>query len=119
MPDGTLLTNNELYNKVKTEFKLESSEKVSLKIYELITSGILVDTLETKLYTDDQKKKFIKNRHKDLRKMQYLILYAQQVAIDTSKTGIEIPENIQNILKDFSEKPYFFKYARNIDKGLL
>lgn len=50
--------------------------------------------------------------------MQYLILYAQQVAIDTSKTGIEIPENVQKILKAFSEKPYFFKYARNTKNGL-
>lgn len=50
--------------------------------------------------------------------MQYLILYAQQVAIDTCKTGIEIPENIQKILKQFSEKPYFFKYARNTKNGL-
>ena len=118
LQDGTLLSNNEFYNKVKNEFKLVTSEQVNIKMYELIQSGAVIDTMETTLYTPEQKKEFIRSRHKELRKMQYLILYAQQVAIDTSKTGIEIPENIQKILKEFSEKPYFFKYARSAEKGL-
>ncbi|WP_107602626.1 RNA dependent RNA polymerase [Clostridioides difficile] len=118
LPDGTLLSNYDFYSKVKSEFKIEKSEDISLKMQELIQSGAVVNTMTTTLYTPEQKKKFIKGRHKELRKMQYLILYAQQVAIDTSKTGIEIPENIQKILKEFSEKPYFFRYARSAEKGL-
>ncbi|MDY2881116.1 MAG: hypothetical protein SOT71_00490, partial [Romboutsia timonensis] len=113
LSDGTLLSNNELFNKIKREFKIEDNQQVNLKMYELIQSGAVIDTMETTLYTPEQKKEFIRSRHKELRKMQYLILYAQQVAIDTSKTGIEIPENIKKILKDFSEKPFFFRYARN------
>lgn len=113
LQDGTLLSNNEFYNKVKNEFKLVTSEQVNIKMNELLQSGVVIDTMETTLYTPEQKKEFIRSRHKELRKMQYLILYAQQVAIDTSKTGIEIPENIKKILKDFSEKPFFFRYARN------
>ncbi|CEP39742.1 hypothetical protein [Paraclostridium sordellii] len=113
LQDGTLLSNSEFYNKVKNEFKLKTSEQVNIKMQELMQAGVVVDTMSTNTVTDAQKKEFIKGRHKELRKMQYLILYAQQVAIDTSKTGIEIPENIKKILKDFSEKPYFFRYARN------
>lgn len=115
---GTRLSNIEFYNKVKNEFKLETSEQINIKMQELINSGVVIDTMETTLYTPEQKKEFIRSRHKELRNMQYLILYAQQVAIDTSKTGIEIPENIQKILKQFSEKPFFFKYARNAKNGL-
>lgn len=111
--DGTLLSNSEFYNKVKNEFKLKTSEQVNIKMQELMQAGVVVDTMSTNTVTDAQKKELIKGRHKELRKMQYLILYAQQAAIDTSKTGIEIPENIKKILKDFSEKPYFFRYARN------
>ncbi len=118
LQDGTLLSNNEFYNKVKNEFKLNTNEEINQKMQELIYSGAIVNTMTTTLYTPEQKKEFIKSRHKELRKMQYLILYAQQVAIDTSKTGIEIPENIKKILKEFSEKPYFFKYARSAEKGL-
>ena len=118
LPDGTLLSNYDFFSKVKNDFKLETSEQVNQKMQELIQSGAVVDTMTTTLYTPEQKKEFIKGRHKELRKMQYLILYAQQVAIDTSKTGIEIPDNIQKILKEFSEKPYFFKYARSAEKGL-
>ena len=83
LQDGTLLSNNEFYNKVKNEFKLVTSEQVNIKMYELIQSGAVIDTMETTLYTPEQKKEFIRSRHKELRKMQYLILYAQQVAIDT------------------------------------
>ena len=118
LSDGTLLSNIEFYNKVKNEYKLETSEQVNAKMQELMQDGVVVDTMSANMFTDAQKKEFIKGRHKDLRKMQYLILYAQQVAIDTSKTGIEIPENIQKILKEFSEKPYFFRYARNTKNGL-
>ena len=116
--DGTLLSNIEFYNKVKNEYRLETSEQVNIKMNELLQSGQVVDTMTSNIITAEQKKEFIKGRHKELRKMQYLILYAQQVAIDTSKTGIEIPENVQKILKNFSEKPYFFKYARNTKHGL-
>ena len=118
IPDGTLLYNSEFYNKVKVEFKLETREDINLKMDELINSGIVIDTMKTKLYTDEQKKEFIRNRYKELRHMQYLILYAQQVAIDTSETGIGIPENIRKILKGLSEKPSFFRYARNDNKGI-
>lgn len=112
LQDGTLLSNSEFYNKIKDDFKLQTSEQISLKMNELIQSGQVVDTMFSDMYTYEQKKDFIRSRHKELRKMQYLILYAQQVAIDTSKTGIEIPENIQNILETFTEKPHFFRYAR-------
>lgn len=112
LQDGTLLSNSEFYNKIKDDFKLETSEQISLKMNELILSGQVIDTMFSNIYTYVQKKDFIRSRHKELRKIQYLILYAQQVAIDTSKTGIEIPDNIQNILKEFTEKPHFFRYAR-------
>ena len=112
LQDGTLLSNSEFYNKIKDDFKLETSEQISLKMNELIQSGQVIDTMFSDVYTYEQKKDYIRSRHKELCKMQYLILYAQQVAIDTSKTGVEIPENIQNILKQFAEKPYFFRYAR-------
>ena len=118
LQDGTLLSNSEFYNNVKNEFKLETSEQINLKMQELLQSGQVVDTMTSNTITAEKKKKFIISRHKELRKMQYIILYAQQVAIDTSKTGIDIPENIKKILKDFSEKPYFFKYARSAEKGL-
>ena len=118
LPDGTLLSNYDFFSKVKNDFKLNTNEEINQKMQELIHSGAVVNTMATTLYTPEQKKEFIKGRHKELRKMQYLILYAQQVAIDTSKTGIEIPENIQKILNEFSEKPYFFRYARNAEKGL-
>lgn len=112
LQDGALLSNSEFYNKIKDDFKLETSEEISLKMNELIQSGQVIDTMFSDIYTYEQKKYYIRSRHKELRKMQYLILYAQQVAIDTSKTGVEIPENIHNILKEFEEKPYFFRYAR-------
>ncbi len=118
LPEGTLLSNYDFFSKVKNDFKLNTNEEINQKMQELIHSGAVVNTMATTLYTPEQKKEFIKGRHKELRKMQYLILYAQQVAIDTSKTGIEIPENIQKILKEFSEKPYFFRYARNTKNGL-
>lgn len=118
LQDGTLLSNYDFFSKVKNDFKLVTSEQVNIKMYELLQSGVVIDTMETTLYTPEQKKEFIRSRHKELRKMQYLILYAQQVAIDTSKTGIKLGDNIQKILKEFSEKPYFFKYARSAEKGL-
>lgn len=112
LQDGTALTNNEFYHKVKNEFKLETSEEVSLKMQELIQAGAVLNTMETSLYTPEQKKNFIRSRHEELRKMQYLILYAQQVSIDASKTGVKLGENVQKILKEISEKPYFLKFAR-------
>ncbi|RDY29775.1 hypothetical protein CHL78_000975 [Romboutsia weinsteinii] len=112
LQDGTLISNSEFYNKIKDDFKLETSEEISFKMNELIQSGQVIDTMFSDIYTYEQKKDYIKSRHKELRKMQYLILYAQQVAIDTSKTGVEIPENVHNILKEFEEKPHFFRYAR-------
>ena len=112
LQDGTVLTNNEFYHKVKNEFKLETSEEVSLNMQELLQAGAVLDTMETNLYTPNQKKDFIRSRHKELRKMQYLILYSQQVSIDASKTGVKLGENVQKILKEISEKPYFLKFAR-------
>ena len=112
LQDGTLLSNREFFNKVKIEFKLENNQEVSLKMQELIQSGAVVDTMTTNLYTQEQKKEFIRKRHGELRKIQYLILYAGQTAIDTSKTGIKLGNNVQQILKDISEKPYFLRFAR-------
>ncbi|SCI12296.1 Uncharacterised protein [uncultured Clostridium sp.] len=112
LQDGTLLSNREFFNKVKTEFKLDNNQEVSLKMQELIQSGAVVDTMTTTLYTPEQKKEFIRKRHEELRKIQYLILYAGQTAIDTSKTGIKLGDNLQKILKGISEKPYFLKFAR-------
>lgn len=51
--------------------------------------------------------------------MQFLILYAQQVSMDASKIGIKLCDNVQKILKDFSEKPYFLKFARGTKNGLI
>ena len=42
LQDGTLLSNNEFYNKVKNEFKLETSEQVNLKMNELLQSGQVI-----------------------------------------------------------------------------
>ena len=113
LQDETLLSRPEIRKKIENEFNLKTREQVNLKMNELLSSGQVVDTMTTTIYSAEQKKKFIRNRHEELRKLQYLILYAQQVAIDTSKTGIDIPENIKKILKEFSEKPRFFRYARN------
>lgn len=66
---------------------------------ELINSGVVLDTMITNIYTLEQKKNFLIGRHKDLWKMKYLILYAQQVSIDASKTGIKLDDNAQKILK--------------------
>lgn len=112
LKDGTLLSNREFFNKVKIEFKLDNNQDVSAKMCELIQSGEVIDTMTTTLYTSEQKKEFIRKRHEELRKIQYLILFAGQTAIDTSKTGIKLGDNVQKILKDISEKPYFLKFAR-------
>ena len=118
LPDGTLLSNYDFFSKVKNDFKLDTNEEINQKMQELIYSGAVVNTMTTTLYTPEQKKEFIRNRHEELRKLQYLILFAQQCAIDCSKTGVDIPDNVKKILKDFCEKPYFFKYARSAEKGL-
>ncbi|MFR3569014.1 hypothetical protein GKD14_16305 [Paeniclostridium sordellii] len=118
LQDGTLLSNIDFYNKVKNEFKIEKSEEINRNMQELLQSGDVVDTMTTIIYTPEQNKSFIRSIHEKLRKLQYLILYVQQTAIDTSKTGIPVPKNVEKILKEIKEKPFFFKYARNADKGL-
>lgn len=117
LKDGTLLSNGEFYSKVKADFKYETSEEINQKMCELLQSGEVIDTMFTDIFTDEQKKDFIRSRHKELRKLQYLILYAQQVSIDASKSGVKLEDNVKKILKEFSEKPYFFRYARGDKAG--
>lgn len=62
--DETLLSNSEFYNKIKVDFKFEISEQISLKMNELIQSGQVVDTMFYDIYTYEQKKDFIRSRHK-------------------------------------------------------
>ncbi|MEG2246502.1 MAG: hypothetical protein RSC84_03540 [Peptostreptococcaceae bacterium] len=56
---------------------------------------------------DKQMKDYIQERHRKFRYEQYLVLYAQQCAIDASKTGVDVPDNIKEEIKKISERPYF------------
>ena len=56
---------------------------------------------------NEQMKDYLKERHAKFRYEQYLVLYAQQCAIDASKTGVDVPHNVKKAIKDISERPYF------------
>lgn len=69
--------------------------------------------------TDEQLKQYIKERHSKFRYEQFLVLYAQQCAIDASKTGVDVPDNIKQEIKKISERPYFICFTgdnRRFDK---
>ncbi|SCH67222.1 RNA dependent RNA polymerase [uncultured Clostridium sp.] len=68
---------------------------------------------------DKQMKDYLKERHSKFRYEQFLVLYAQQCAIDASKTGVDVPENIKQEIKKISERPYFICFTgdnRRYDK---
>lgn len=86
-------------------------------IEQLIQQGIVQDGIYS--MTDEEMKKHIQEQHKKYRYEQYLILLAQQMAIDCSKTGVDIPKHIQQEIKKLSERPYFLwltKDGRRYDK---
>ncbi|UEL48286.1 RNA dependent RNA polymerase [Terrisporobacter hibernicus] len=66
-----------------------------------------------------QMKEYLEDRHAEFRYEQYLVLYAQQCAIDASKTGVDVPDNIKQEIKKISERPYFICFTadnRRFDK---
>lgn len=75
------------------------------RINKLESDGTIVNGIFN--MDNKQMKDYMKKRHTKFRYEQYLVLYAQQCAIDASKTGVDVPENIKQEIKKISEKPYF------------
>lgn len=87
------------------------------KINELESEGTIVNCIFS--MPDQEIKEYIKSQHKKYRYSEYLILLAQQMAIDCSKTGLDIPEHIKDKLKTMKERPYFICFTgsgRRFDK---
>lgn len=100
--DGEININQQTYSNMNELFKNKT-----------VVNGIFI-------MNNKQLKNYIKNNHMKYRYEQYLILVAQQCAIDCSKTGMDIPKNIKDKIKLFSEKPSFLRYTGDgRNKGLL
>ncbi len=86
-------------------------------INKLESDGIIINGIFN--MNDKQMKDYLKERHKKHRHEQFLVLYAQQCAIDASKTGVDVPDNIKKEIKKISERPYFICFTadnRRFDK---
>lgn len=75
------------------------------RINKLQSDGTIVNGIFN--MDNKQMKEYIDKRHAEFRYEQYLVLYAQQCAIDASKTGVDVPENIKEKIKQISERPFF------------
>lgn len=79
------------------------------RINKLESDGSIINIIFN--MNDKQMKDYLKERHAKFRYEQYLVLYAQQCAIDASKTGVDVPDNIKQEIKKISERPYFICFT--------
>ena len=118
-----LLYLDDIYEKEKEEvlktWDMESniSTLVWDRINQLESEGTILNGIFN--MNDKQMKDYLKERHSKFRHEQFLVLYAQQCAIDASKTGVDVPDNIKQEIKKISERPYFICFTgdnRRYDK---
>jgi len=76
---------------------------------ELLSSRVILNGIHE--MSKEKYKEHIKSRHLKFKNLQYLILIVQQQAIDYSKTGIPMNENILKEINKYNSKPYFFYYT--------
>lgn len=102
---------DDIYVKEQEEIKKSTGKKdvasneVWDKINKLESDGTILNGIFH--MTDEQLKQYIKERHAKFRYEEYLALYAQQCAIDASKTGVDVPGKIKEKIKKISELPFF------------
>lgn len=112
-----LLYLDDIYAKEQEEIKktwdMESNMNnlVWESINKLESDGTIVNGIFN--MNDKQMKDYLKERHAKFRHEQFLVLYAQQCAIDASKTGVDVPNNIKQEIKKISERPYFICFTRD------
>lgn len=102
---------DDIYTKEQEEILKTWDMKSNIKnlvwdsINKLESDGTIVNGIFN--MNNEQMKDYLKERHAKFRYEQYLVLYAQQCAIDASKTGVDVPDNIKQEIKKISERPYF------------
>lgn len=78
---------------------------------DLLNRKIIINTMDT--MTQEEQKQYIINRHKTYKNLEFLILIAQQMAIDTSKTGYEVDRRLMNKINEIANRPYFICYTES------
>lgn len=78
-------------------------------LYDLLNRKIIINTMET--FSQEEQKQHIINRHKIYKNLEFLILIAQQMCIDTSKTGYEVDKRLMNKINEIADRPYFICYT--------
>ena len=106
-----LLYLDDIYTKEQEEIlkTWDMESNINNLVWESINKLESDGTIVNGIFNMDNKqiKDYLKERHAQFRYEQYLVLYAQQCAIDASKTGVDVPDNIKQEIKKISERPYF------------
>lgn len=118
-----LLYLDDIYAKEQEEIlkTWDMESNINNLVWDRINKLELDGTIINGIFNMDNKqmKDYLKARHAKFRHEQFLVLYAQQCAIDASKTGVDVPDNIKQEIKKISERPYFIcltAYNRRFDK---